>query len=504
MDIEESFTIERPYQLPDPVIESSMSEDEQDISVFAEEEPELAYTIEEAATTRGKKKLFDNIGFAYTIKTDKKTTVWRCCKRNGSLTCPATVIQDGTDFKKGLKEHIHPAEPGILTAAKIKVTAKKEAIGNIFTRSCPSIAESVMASVGSVNEPVYSRPPLAALIRSVQRTRQTLRPNDPVDMSSPLDEDFIDSNAPGFYQKRVKVGERRHHIFATEDQLRLLAKAKTWYMDATFRVINKPYSQLFSIHAFVKAGETTKQVPLVFCVMSGKSQDDYYKVLRAVDKMLPSQIALEGFVVDFEAGLWQALRRRFVDIRIQGCVFHWTQAVFRKIQEKGFQTAYNEKGDVFNYLRRLMALPFLPEEHVAGMFAHLKDRCPEQLEPICTYIEDQWISSRLFPIEDWCVFMLPVRTNNDVEGWHNRLNSRVNARGPVPFYLLICALFSEATKIPLDLTMMSEGSLRRHQRRRYRHVEGQLFNIWDSYNEKQMSTSRLLKKISHLYGPPAQ
>ncbi|XP_050393325.1 uncharacterized protein LOC126811503 isoform X3 [Patella vulgata] len=412
MDIEESFTIERPYQLPDPVIESSMSEDEQDISVFAEEEPELAYTIEEAATTRGKKKLFDNIGFAYTIKTDKKTTVWRCCKRNGSLTCPATVIQDGTDFKKGLKEHIHPAEPGILTAAKIKVTAKKEAIGNIFTRSCPSIAESVMASVGSVNEPVYSRPPLAALIRSVQRTRQTLRPNDPVDMSSP--------------------------------------------------------------------------------------------VLRAVDKMLPSQIALEGFVVDFEAGLWQALRRRFVDIRIQGCVFHWTQAVFRKIQEKGFQTAYNEKGDVFNYLRRLMALPFLPEEHVAGMFAHLKDRCPEQLEPICTYIEDQWISSRLFPIEDWCVFMLPVRTNNDVEGWHNRLNSRVNARGPVPFYLLICALFSEATKIPLDLTMMSEGSLRRHQRRRYRHVEGQLFNIWDSYNEKQMSTSRLLKKISHLYGPPAQ
>ncbi|XP_055959012.1 uncharacterized protein LOC126830017 isoform X1 [Patella vulgata] len=275
-------------------------------------------------------------------------------------------------------------------------------------------------------------------------------------------------------------------------------------MDATFRVINKPYSQLFSIHAFVKAGETTKQVPLVFCVMSGKSQDDYYKVLRAVDKMLPSQIALEGFVVDFEAGLWQALRRRFVDIRIQGCVFHWTQAVFRKIQEKGFQTAYNEKGDVFNYLRRLMALPFLPEEHVAGMFAHLKDRCPEQLEPICTYIEDQWISSRLFPIEDWCVFMLPVRTNNDVEGWHNRLNSRVNARGPVPFYLLICALFSEATKIPLDLTMMSEGSLRRHQRRRYRHVEGQLFNIWDSYNEKQMSTSRLLKKISHLYGPPAQ
>ncbi|KAK6178355.1 hypothetical protein SNE40_013151 [Patella caerulea] len=94
IDIEESFTVERPYQLPDPVIESSMSEDEQDISVFAEEEPELAYTIEEAATTRGKKKLFDNIGFAYTIKTDKKTTVWRCCKRK--IPLDLTMMSEGS------------------------------------------------------------------------------------------------------------------------------------------------------------------------------------------------------------------------------------------------------------------------------------------------------------------------------------------------------------------------------------------------------------------------
>jgi len=40
--------------------------------------------------------------------------------------------------------------------------------------------------------------------------------------------------------------------------------------------------------------------------------------------------------------------------------------------------------------------------------------------------------------------MTSVRTSNDVEGWHNRLNTCVNTRGPVAFYLLIQELFRES------------------------------------------------------------
>jgi hypothetical protein len=52
---------------------------------------------------------------------------------------------------------------------------------------------------------------------------------------------------------------------------------------------------------------------------------------------IPEHIALEGFVTDFKVGLWQALRRRFPDFDIQDCAFHWSQAVFRKIQDHGLQ-----------------------------------------------------------------------------------------------------------------------------------------------------------------------
>jgi hypothetical protein len=40
--------------------------------------------------------------------------------------------------------------------------------------------------------------------------------------------------------------------------------------------------------------------------------------VRAIDRRLPEHIALEGFVADFEVGLWQALRRRFPRLRHPG------------------------------------------------------------------------------------------------------------------------------------------------------------------------------------------
>jgi len=58
----------------------------------------------------------------------------------------------------------------------------------------------------------------------------------------------------------------------------LLSKAKTWYVDATFRVVNTPFTQLFSVHGYVKSGGSVKQVPLVMVVMSGKKAKDYSKV----------------------------------------------------------------------------------------------------------------------------------------------------------------------------------------------------------------------------------
>ena len=87
--------------------------------------------------------------------------------------------------------------------------------------------------------------------------------------------DFLPAD---FLQEDIKVDDERHLLFATEQQLTLLAKSKRWYVDGTFKVVRDPFKQLFSIHSFLKQDDQTKQVPLAFVFMTRRRTKDYKKV----------------------------------------------------------------------------------------------------------------------------------------------------------------------------------------------------------------------------------
>jgi hypothetical protein len=98
------------------------------------------------------------------------------------------------------------------------------------------------------------------------------------------------------------------------------------------------------------------------------------------------------------------------------------------------------------------------------------------------------------------VYKRSFRTNNDVEGWHNRINQGALAGG-LNLYMLIDRLHAEAKDAAFTCQFVEDGILLRHQRKKYADLHDKIAKIWDEFSTGSMSPTDLLKKCSHLNGP---
>lgn len=134
------------------------------------------------------------------------------------------------------------------------------------------------------------------------------------------------------------------------------------------------------------------------------------------------------------SALWKSMDNIFPGVTGQGCHFHQCQAVYRQLSTLGLRQEYVENEDIRKVVKRLFALALLPKEHIVGAFYFLRDRADElgnhQLDQLVNYFQPNWLESRTFPVSSWSVYRQHIRTNNDIEGWHNRLNAVIPHERP--------------------------------------------------------------------------
>ena len=78
------------------------------------------------------------------------------------------------------------------------------------------------------------------------------------------------------------------------------------------------------------------------------------------------------------------------------------------------------------------------------------------------YARSTWIEGGLRPPSIWFVFGKAIRMSKNIEGWHRRLNERAR-NGQLNFYLVVSILHEEAELVSLQVCLVSERKLRRHQ-----------------------------------------
>ncbi|XP_052093609.1 uncharacterized protein LOC127729772 [Mytilus californianus] len=334
----------RPIEDQQEILEDSLIEPDLPDTILPD--IPVTYTLVDQGSQRGWFKLVSSDGYEYTKKSSKGDfTYWRCSKRSKTVNCPATVSQKGTDYKMNTRQHIHQADKGALKKVVVRKEVKAESLRDIH-KSARRIVDDKMLE--HIEPEDHQLPKVKNLERLANRVRKDLRPDEPQDLNFVLDTDYLQCN--DFIIGDIRVDNERHLMFASPNQLQILQQAKRWFCDGTFKILADPFAQLWSIHAFIHKGDSYKQIPLVFCLMSRRKGRDYVAVFQRLKEVLLRPTEVQGFVADFEQGAWKAIRKEFPTSTIKGCAFHFGQAVWRKKQELGLKTTYTSRGAEYRYI----------------------------------------------------------------------------------------------------------------------------------------------------------
>ncbi|XP_060872634.1 uncharacterized protein LOC132946603 [Metopolophium dirhodum] len=153
-------------------------------------------------------------------------------------------------------------------------------------------------------------------------------------------------------------------------------------------------------------------------------------------------------MLDFELSTINEIKKVFPNTSLHGCFFHYSQALWRHIQDSGFAIKYREESNFALNIKKLNALSFVPPHLAINAYEAILEtefyiENETLLSDFLGYFESTWIGKLCrnkkrrnprFPIELWNCYNLVKydipKTNNSVEGWHNSFNSTLNALHP--------------------------------------------------------------------------
>ena len=264
-------------------------------------------------------------GFKYCkgyVKDSNSKIVWRCSIRN----CPALLVTNNssTDIVESDDTcHVHPPVAGIADMQRARVSCKRKATDDIGSR--PS--KVMRACLKEVSTDNMTRADTKKLTRSIQDVRRSHYPKAPKDLIElHIAVDALHSVTTR-NEQFVLVNDIPSHsvIFTCDSNLHILCRSDAEiFADGTFKCCVNLFEQLYVIHGCVNG----HYMPLVFCLLMGKSEDLYKHVWSSIrDRCATLGLVFQPNCVnfDFEIAAINAMRQIFPAVPIYTCRFHYGQ-----------------------------------------------------------------------------------------------------------------------------------------------------------------------------------
>nr|XP_018904398.1 PREDICTED: uncharacterized protein LOC109035279 [Bemisia tabaci] len=345
-------------------------------------------------------------------------------------------------YKCDISTHLHLPDHAAVEAMQIVQNIRELAAEQPNAR--PS--DVIRTGVGNVEEEVSVKlPEENHLKRMVNRRQNKERPRLPgpntVNFEIIAPYDRTRSDQLFLLYDSGREGANRTLIFSTSENLRMLAASDTLLTDGTFKVVPRQFLQLYTLHGVI----LDTVFPFVFVLTTRKDEGTYadiYRQVKVIAAELDIHFSFQFLNTDFEAANINAVKEAFPNARIVGCLFHFSQSLWRQIVSRGLRADYlnTEEPELRRNLLELMALPFIPPADLVETFIFLYEEIDDALIEFATYVDHTYVRGKpargrrravppLFPPETWNVYNLVladrIRTNNAVEGFHSKFNQIV-------------------------------------------------------------------------------
>ncbi|XP_050516500.1 uncharacterized protein LOC126891368 [Diabrotica virgifera virgifera] len=145
----------------------------------------------------------------------------------------------------------------------------------------------------------------------------------------------------------------------------------------------------------------------------------------------------------------------------------------------------------------LLAIAFIPVNNIIECFENLKDDAPLLVLPLFVYFREQWLET-IDPTL-WNMYGIRRRTNNDVEGWHNRFSRLIGKYHPNIYQFVEKLLAEQATT---TLQQIRGGQNVGNNNKIYLQINNRITRLQEQFDDGDINVYEYLSKVSYNISNP--
>ncbi|CAF3303956.1 unnamed protein product [Rotaria socialis] len=401
-------------------------------------------------TSERNQQVLNYLDFQYTVKRINKACVeWRC--RNRSCSSSLTLSLDNTCVRH--EPSIHSEYCQAVQPSKIIVEETVEIMKRRAREETKSISEIYAEEIVATRRrhpgvPTgYYFPTLSSIDSSLYYHRSLNYPTLPKclnDMVLSGEWCLTRSGERFLLVDETYDNKERILLFGSRWSIKFLSFCSGWHADGTFLTRPLLFAQIYIIFGYFDGF----LIPCIYCLTSRQDQVTYEKILNHIISIGYSQLntrfSPQSLTCDFELGSINAAAKCFRNISITACFFHYSQALWRKVQDlklnslisksKTNNNSWSEEQRKAAYIwfYGAIGLALIPPSHVESVWTNIMDEyTPETplAQDSNDYMVENYVcqQSSRYSIELWNVFTniqqkLP-RNNNAAECYNHRMST---------------------------------------------------------------------------------